>query len=227
MEVSVTKCHEAIESRIATQKMGFDSPPQGQITDATEISRPLLPARLVRDYRRDRVPGNSSRFAVGTGASRIALGNIDMGYSRASKSKCETKSKGVMARDLIQAVHTEPSGCVVLGSGAEEISRAGVKARGRAELIASALCGGMAADLCGNMTEQSECRCDEMRAQLKWACADHAAASDCPDALVGRPEPRARTGWQLSGSVVQWHEGGLGSIGSGVTRRSAATSFRR
>jgi hypothetical protein len=28
--------------------------------------------------------------------------------------------------------------------------------------------------------------CDEMRAQLNWACADHAAASECPDALVGR-----------------------------------------
>jgi hypothetical protein len=36
------------------------------------------------------------------------------------------------------------------------------------------------------MTDPSEICCDEMRAQVNWACADHAAASDCPDALVGR-----------------------------------------
>jgi hypothetical protein len=59
--------------------MSFDSPSQGEIADAIEISRPLLPARLVRGDRCDGVPGHSTQSAVGTGASRIALGNIHIG----------------------------------------------------------------------------------------------------------------------------------------------------
>jgi hypothetical protein len=42
------------------------------------------------------------------------------------------------------------------------------------------------------MTDYLEFCCDEMRAKLNWACADHSSASECPDALVGR-FGRART----------------------------------
>jgi hypothetical protein len=39
------------------------------------------------------------------------------------------------------------------------------------------------------MNEEAEVCCEAMRAQLNWACEHHAAASDCPDALVGRFGP--------------------------------------
>jgi hypothetical protein len=36
------------------------------------------------------------------------------------------------------------------------------------------------------MSEGAKACCEAMRAQLNWACEHHAAAFDCPDALVGR-----------------------------------------
>ena len=36
------------------------------------------------------------------------------------------------------------------------------------------------------MSEGAEACCEAIRDQLNWACEHHAAALDCPDALVSR-----------------------------------------